>query len=74
MILPFGYYNNKIVAAISQADIEQYIVYIKMVHKVGNAKCGGAGSACASFYNQVIMMPYLLPNILYPQKQTKKQP
>jgi integrase/recombinase XerD len=69
MILLFKYYNNKTVAAITQADIEGYIVYIKTVHKVGRAKCRSLASACAYFYKQVIKMPYILPSALYPQKQ-----
>ena len=56
-------------AAITQADIELYIVYIKTVHKVGRAKCRSVASACAYFYKQVIKMPYILPSALYPQKQ-----
>ena len=69
MILLFKYYNNKTVAAISQADIEGYIVYVKTVHKVGRAKCRSLASACAYFYKQVIKMPYILPSALYPHKQ-----
>jgi site-specific recombinase XerD len=69
MILLFKYYNNKTVAAISQADIERYIVYVKTVHKVGRSKCRSLASACAYFYKQVIKMPYILPSALYPQKQ-----
>jgi integrase/recombinase XerD len=69
MILLFKYHNNKTVAAITQADIELYIVYIKTVHKAGRAKWGSVASACAYFYKQVIKMPYILPSALYPQKQ-----
>ena len=69
MILLFKYYNSKTVATITQADIEQYIVYIKTVHQVGRAKCRSVASACAFFYKQVIKMPYVLPSALYPQKQ-----
>lgn len=69
MVLLFKYYNNKTVAAITQADIELYIVYVKTVHKVGRAKCRSLASACAYFYKQVIKMPYILPSALYPQKQ-----
>lgn len=69
MILLFKYHNNKTVAAITQADIEQYILYIKTVHKVGRAKCRSVASACGYFYKQVIKMPYILPSVLYPQKQ-----
>jgi len=69
MILLFKYYNNKTVAAISQADIELYINYVKTAHKVGRAKCRSLASACAYFYKQVIKMPYILPSALYPQKQ-----
>jgi integrase/recombinase XerD len=69
MILLFKYHNNKTVVDITQADIEQYIVYIKTVHLVGRAKCRSAASACAFFYKLVIKMPYILPSALYPQKQ-----
>jgi site-specific recombinase XerD len=69
MILLFKYYNLKPVATITEEDIQQYIVYIKTVHKVGRAKCRSVASACAFFYKQVIKMPYVLPSVLYPQKQ-----
>jgi integrase len=69
MILLFKYYNSKKVASITQGDIEQYIVYIKTVHKVGRAKCRSLASACTFFYKLVIKNPYLLPSALYPQKQ-----
>ena len=69
MILLFKYFNNKTVDSITQPDIEQYIVYIKTVHKVGRAKCRSVASACSFFYKKVIKMPYVLPSALYPQKQ-----
>ena len=69
MILLFKYYNSKTVATITQEEIQQYIVFIKTVHKVGHAKCRSIASACAFFYKQVIKMPYVLPSALYPQKQ-----
>jgi site-specific recombinase XerD len=69
MILLFKYHNDKTAATLTQADIEQYIVYIKTVHQVGRAKCRSVASACAFFYKQVIKMPYVLPSALYPQKQ-----
>jgi integrase/recombinase XerD len=69
MILLFKYYNHKAVADITQADIEQYIVFIKTVHKVGRAKCRSVASACSFFYKRIIKKPYILPSSLYPQKQ-----
>ena len=69
MMLLFKYYNTKTVANITQEDIQQYIVFIKTVHKVGRAKCRSVASACTFFYKQVINMPYILPSALYPQKQ-----
>ena len=50
MILLFNYLNHKAVADITQADIKQYIVFIKTVHKAGRAKCRSVASACAFFY------------------------
>ena len=69
MILLFKYYNSKTVSTITQEEIQQYILYIKTVHKVGRAKCRSVASACAFFYKQVIKMPYVLPSTLYPHKQ-----
>ena len=69
MILLFKYFNHKTVDSITQPDIEQYIVYIKTVHKVNRAKCRSVASACSFFYKKVIKMPYVLPSALYPQKQ-----
>ena len=69
MILLFKYYNHKSVGDITQADIEQYIVFIKTVHKVGRAKCRSVASACSFFYKRIIKKPYILPSSLYPQKQ-----
>ena len=39
MRLLFKYYSHKSVTEIQQADIEQYLQYIKEVHKVGRVKC-----------------------------------
>uniref|UniRef100_UPI00374DD74F phage integrase N-terminal SAM-like domain-containing protein n=1 Tax=Ferruginibacter sp. TaxID=1940288 RepID=UPI00374DD74F len=50
MMLLFKYYNTKTVATITQEEIQQYIVFIKTVHKVGRAKCRSVASACAFFY------------------------
>ena len=69
MILLFKYFNHKTVDSITQPDIEQYIVYIKMVHKLGGAKCRSVASACSFFFKKVIKMPYVLPSALYPQKK-----
>ena len=68
MMLLFKYYNSKTVATITEEEIQQYIVFIKTVHKVGRAKCRSVASACAFFYKQVIKMPYILPSALYPPK------
>jgi site-specific recombinase XerD len=71
MLLFLKYYNHLGVNDISQADIEQYMVYIVSVHKVGRAKCRSFASACSFFYKKVIKKDYILPSSLYPQKQFK---
>ena len=68
MILLFKYRNHKAVADITKADIEQFIVFIKTVHKAGRAKCRSVASACVFFYKQVIKMPFVLPGALVPAK------
>jgi hypothetical protein len=51
MCLLFKHYNHKAVADIKQADIEQYMQYIKEVHKVGRAKCRSVAQANRLFLN-----------------------
>jgi|ERR1035437_9118005 site-specific recombinase XerD len=52
MRLLFKYYNHKAVADIRQADIEQYLQYIKEVHKVGRAKCRSVAQGFFISFNQ----------------------
>lgn len=69
MTLLFKYYNHKAVADIRQADIEQYMQYIKEVHKVGRAKCRSVAQACSFFFKRILPAPYIVPSNLYPKKQ-----
>ena len=69
MMLLFKYYNHKAVADIQQADIEQYMQYIKEVHKVGRAKCRSVAQACSFFFKRILPAPYIVPSNLYPKKQ-----
>ncbi|MBK7742063.1 MAG: tyrosine-type recombinase/integrase [Saprospiraceae bacterium] len=69
MTLLFKYFNHKKVEKITQEDIEQYILYIKSVHKVGRAKCRSVAQACSFFFQKVMMIHYIVPSNLYPKKQ-----
>ena len=69
MRLLFKYCNHKAVADITQADIEQYMQYIKEVHKVGRAKCRSVAQACSFFFKRILPAPYIVPSNLYPKKQ-----
>jgi integrase/recombinase XerD len=69
MTLLFKYYNDKPVAAITQHDIETYMLYIKEVHKVGRAKCRSVAQSCSFFYKRVMPSAYIVPSNLYPKKQ-----
>ena len=69
MKLLFKYYNHKSVAGIRQTDIEQYLQYIKEVHKVGRAKCRSVAQACSFFFKRVMPSEYIVPSNLYPRKQ-----
>ena len=69
MKLLFKYYNHKAVADIRQTDIEQYLQYIKDVHKVGRAKCRSVAQACSFFFKRVMPSEYIVPSNLYPRKQ-----
>ncbi len=69
MTLLFKYYNHKAVADIRQEDIEQYMQYIKEVHKVGRAKCRSVAQSCSFFFKRILPAPYIVPSNLYPKKQ-----
>jgi integrase/recombinase XerD len=69
MTLLFKYYNPKAVADIKQEDIEQYMQYIKEVHKVGRAKCRSVAQSCSFFFKRILPAPYIVPSNLYPKKQ-----
>ncbi|MBK7742044.1 MAG: tyrosine-type recombinase/integrase [Saprospiraceae bacterium] len=69
MTLLFKYFNHKKVEKITQEDIEQYILYIKSVHKVGRAKCRSVAQACSFFFQKVMKINYIVPSNLYPKKQ-----
>ena len=69
MKLLFKYYNHKAVADIRQEDIEQYMQYIKEVHKVGRAKCRSVAQSCSFFFKRILPAPYIVPSNLYPKKQ-----
>ncbi len=69
MTLLFKYHWQKPVNEIRQADVEQYLLYIKEVHKVGRAKCRSVAQACSYFFKKVMQVPYIVPSNLYPKKQ-----
>jgi site-specific recombinase XerD len=69
MVLLFKYYQHKDVELITQQDIEQYLMYIKSVHKVGRAKCRSVAQACSFFFQKVMKINYIVPSNLYPKKQ-----
>ena len=69
MKLLFKYFNHKAVVDIRQSDIEQYLQYIKEVHKVGRAKCRSVAQSCSFFFKRILPAPYIVPSNLYPKKQ-----
>ena len=69
MKLLFKYFNHKAVTDIRQADIEQYLQYIKEVHKVGRAKCRSVAQSCSFFFKRILPVAYIVPSNLYPKKQ-----
>ena len=69
MKLLFKYFNHKAVVDLRQSDIEQYLQYIKEVHKVGRAKCRSVAQSCSFFFKRILPAPYIVPSNLYPKKQ-----
>ena len=69
MKLLFKYFNHKAVVDLRQSDIEQYLQYIKEVHKVGRAKCRSVAQSCSFFFKRILPATYIVPSNLYPKKQ-----
>ena len=69
MTLLFKYYHTKDVENITQGDIEQYLIYIKIAHQVGRAKCRSVAQSCSFFFKRVMPSNYIVPSNLYPKKQ-----
>ena len=69
MRLLFKYFNHKAVVDLRQSDIEQYLQYIKEVHKVGRAKCRSVAQSCSFFFQRILPAAYIVPSNLYPKKQ-----
>ena len=69
MRLLFKYFNHKAVVDLRQSDIEQYLQYIKEVHKVGRAKCRSVAQSCSFFFKRILPAAYIVPSNLYPKKQ-----
>ena len=68
MMLLFKYCHQKPVAGITQADVENYLQYIKEVHKAGRAKCRSVAQSCSFFFKRVMPAGYIVPSNLYPRK------
>lgn len=49
MTLLFKHCNHLPVEQIRQETIEEYLMYIKDVHKIGRAKCRSVAQACSFF-------------------------
>ncbi len=69
MRLLFHYYHEKDVEAITETDINQYIIFIKDVHGVGRAKCRSVAQSCSFFFKNIIKKPFVLPSKLYPRHE-----
>jgi integrase/recombinase XerD len=65
----FGFYNDVSPSSLVQADIVNYINYIKREHQVGRDKCRMTAQACSFFYKNILPTPYVVPNALYPRKE-----
>jgi len=67
----FEYYPDVPPDAISQQQIEAYILYLKKTFNVGHAKCRSVAQSLSFFYKQILKKPYELPSKLYPKKEFK---
>lgn len=71
LTLLFKHFNHLPVEQLRQQHIEDYLIFIKVNHKVGRAKCRSVAQACSFFFKKVMPVDYIVPSNLYPKKQFK---
>ncbi|MCP9754950.1 integrase, partial [Lacihabitans sp. CCS-44] len=69
--LLFQFHCDKNAEELTELDINNYIIYIKQVHKVGHAKCKMVANAASYFFRNILRKPYVLPSKLFPRKEWK---
>jgi site-specific recombinase XerD len=69
--LLFHFHHAKNAEELTELDINNYIVYIKQVHKAGYAKCKMVANAASYFFRNILRKPYVLPSKLFPRKEWK---
>jgi integrase/recombinase XerD len=69
--LLFQFHHDKDAEELTELDMNNYIIYIKQVHKVGHAKCKMVANAASYFFRNILRKPYVLPSKLFPRKEWK---
>jgi site-specific recombinase XerD len=72
--LLFQFHHDKNAEELTELDINNYIIYIKQMHKVGHAKCKMVANAASHFFRNILRKPYVLPSKLFPRKEWKLPP
>jgi integrase/recombinase XerD len=69
--LLFQFHHDKDAEQLTELDINNYIIYIKQMHKAGYAKCKMVANAASYFFRNILRKPYILPSKLFPRKEWK---
>ena len=67
----FAHYHDVLPGSISQADIINYICFIKKEHGVGREKCHMVSQSCSFYYKHVYPSPFVIPTAFHPRKEHK---
>ena len=59
--LLFKFHHDKYAEQLTELVINNYIYYIKQVHKVGHSKCKIVANAASYFFRNILRKPNVLP-------------
>lgn len=65
------YYPDVSPDAITQIQIEAYVIYLRQTFNASYAKCRSVAHSISFYYKQILKKPYELPSKLYPRKEFK---
>jgi site-specific recombinase XerD len=67
----FAHYSDVAVQDFCQDHVIHYLLYLNKTLGCSRAKCKVAAQSISFFFRRVLQKPFILPNLIYPRKETK---